>query len=289
MNKNKKIIVTGANGQLGNAIRKWSALYPSLDFFLTDIDTLDICNAAAVSAYVRETNADYIINCAAYTAVDKAEDEVDLCTRLNVDAVRNLAVAAGEQGAKIIQLSTDYVFDGKNYRPYVETDPTHPYSVYGKTKREGEQVLQEICQDSVIIRTAWLYSEFGNNFVKTMLRLGAEREQLTVLFDQIGTPTYAVDLAKAILDVVSSDTFVPGIYHYSNEGVCSWYDFAVRIFVHAGVSCHVLPIETEDYPAKAPRPAYSVLNKKKIKETYGIRISHWEESLCRCLQEIKKN
>lgn len=289
MNKKKRIIVTGANGQLGNAIRRWAPSFPDWEFLPTDVDRLDICDAEAVRSYVREAGAGYLVNCAAYTAVDKAEEFPELCMRLNADAVRNLGEAAQETGVKVIHLSTDYVFDGRSYRPYVETDPTHPLSVYGKTKLAGEQALRASCPDSVILRTAWLYSEFGNNFVKTMLRLGTEKEQLNVLFDQIGTPTYAVDLAKAILDVISGERFIPGIYHYSNEGVCSWYDFAVRIFAHAGLSCRVMPIETKDYPAKAPRPSYSVLNKGKIKQTYGVRIPHWEESLCRCLEEIKKN
>ena len=219
----KTILVTGANGQLGNSIRRLAAGYPQYAFVFTDVDTLDICDAQAVDAFVKEKQADYIINCAAYTAVDKAEDDEPLCLRINRDAVWNLGEAARMAGARVIHVSTDYVFDGTNHLPYVETDNTCPASVYGRTKLAGEQALQEVCPDAVIIRTAWLYSEFGNNFVKTMLRLGNERGQLSVVFDQIGSPTYAGDLAAAVLSVlVQAETgaFVPGIYHYSNAGWC---------------------------------------------------------------------
>ena len=198
----KTILVTGANGQLGNSIRRLAAGYPQYAFVFTDVDTLDICDAQAVNAFVKEKQVDYIINCAAYTAVDKAEDDEALCLRINRDAVRNLGEAARMAGARVIHVSTDYVFDGTNHLPYVETDNTCPASVYGRTKLAGEQALQEVCPDAVIIRTAWLYSEFGNNFVKTMLRLGNEREQLSVVFDQIGSPTYAGDLAAAIFAVL---------------------------------------------------------------------------------------
>ena len=281
----KTILVTGANGQLGNSIRRLAAGYPQYAFVFTDVDTLDICDAQAVDAFVKEKQADYIINCAAYTAVYKAEDDEPLCLRINREAARMA-------GARVIHVSTDYVFDGTNHLPYVETDNTCPASVYGRTKLAGEQALQEVCPDAVIIRTAWLYSEFGNNFVKTMLRLGNEREQLSVVFDQIGSPTYAGDLAAAIFAVlVQAETgaFVPGIYHYSNEGVCSWYDFAVKIMELGGVSCHVLPIESKDYPAKAARPHFSVLNKAKIKATYRISIPHWETSLRTCMMGIGGN
>ena len=240
---------------------------------------------------MEEKQVDYIINCAAYTAVDKAEDDEALCLRINRDAVRNLGEAARMAGARVIHVSTDYVFDGTNHLPYVETDNTCPASVYGRTKLAGEQALQEVCPDAVIIRTAWLYSEFGNNFVKTMLRLGNEREQLSVVFDQIGSPTYAGDLAAAIFAVLvqaEADAFVPGIYHYSNEGVCSWYDFAVKIMELGNAPCRVLPIESKDYPAKAARPHFSVLNKAKIKTIYKISISHWEASLRECMKRITK-
>ena len=289
--KMKTILVTGANGQLGNSIRRLAAGYPQYAFVFTDVDTLDICDAQAVNAFVKEKQVDYIINCAAYTAVDKAEDDEALCLRINRDAVRNLGEAARMAGARVIHVSTDYVFDGTNHLPYVETDNTCPASVYGRTKLAGEQALQEVCPDAVIIRTAWLYSEFGNNFVKTMLRLGNEREQLSVVFDQIGSPTYAGDLAAAIFAVLvqaEADAFVPGIYHYSNEGVCSWYDFAVKIMELGNAPCRVLPIESKDYPAKAARPHFSVLNKAKIKTIYKISISHWEASLRECMKRITK-
>ena len=285
----KTILVTGANGLLGKSIRQLSAGYPQFAFVLTKIDSLDICDAQAVDAFVREKQADYILNCAAYTAVDKAEEEEALCLRINRDAVRNLGEAARAAGARMVHVSTDYVFDGTNYLPYVETDKTCPASVYGRTKLAGEQALQEVCPDAVIIRTAWLYSEFGTNFVKTMLRLGIEREQLSVVFDQIGSPTYAGDLAAAILAVLvraEEGAFVPGIYHFSNEGVCSWYDFAVKIMELGNARCHVLPIESKDYPAKAARPHFSVLNKAKIKTTYRISIPHWEASLRTCIARL---
>lgn len=285
----KTILVTGANGQLGNSIRVLAGQYPQYNFLFTDVDTLDITDPAAVKAAVKDNQVNYIINCAAYTAVDKAEDNEELCRRLNSFAVCVLGEAAREAGAKMIHVSTDYVFSGTGYRPYKETDGTRPVSVYGRTKLAGEEGLMEVCPDAVIIRTAWLYSEFGSNFVKTVLRLGKEREELGFVFDQIGTPTYAGDLAAIILSVVTADekgAFVPGIYHYSNEGVCSWYDFTVKILQIAGIDCRIRPIETKDYPTKAVRPPYSVLNKSKIKETYKIVIPHWETSLRICMKKL---
>lgn len=285
----KTILVTGANGQLGNSIRLIANQHPQYNFLFTDVDTLDITDSAAVKAMAKDNQVNYILNCAAYTAVDKAEDNEDLCRRLNCDAVHVLGEAAHEANAKIIHVSTDYVFSGTSYRPYKETDDTRPVSAYGRTKLAGEKALVKVCPDAVIIRTAWLYSEFGNNFVKTVLRLGKERDQLGFVFDQAGTPTYAGDLAEAILTVVTADekgTFVPGIYHYSNEGVCSWYDFTVKVLQIAGIECSVRPIETKDYPTRAVRPPYSVLNKGKIKEIYGVTIPHWEESLRICLKKL---
>lgn len=282
----KTILVTGANGQLGNSLRRLGGAYPSYTFLFTDVDTLDICDLSSVRSFVKDKRVDYILNCAAYTAVDKAEDNEAVCSRVNRDAVRNLGVAAQENGAKVIHISTDYVFDGTNHIPYVETDGTCPVSVYGRTKLAGEQVLAEVCPDSVVIRTAWLYSEFGSNFVKTVLRLGTERDEVRFIFDQVGTPTYAGDLAKAMMAVVEQaerGAFVPGIYHFSDEGVCSWYDFTVTILRLAGIPCRVVPIESGDYPSRATRPHYSVLNKGKIKKTYGVQIPHWEESLRTCL------
>lgn len=285
----KTVLVTGANGQLGNSIRLLAENHPGYNFLFTDVDTLDITNPAAVRGMIKDNQVDFVLNCAAYTAVEKAEEDEALCRRINAFAVSVLGKAAHEAGAKMIHVSTDYVFSGTSYRPYVETDVTCPVSAYGRTKLAGEEILQEVCPDAVIIRTAWLYSEFGSNFVKTVLRLGKERDQLGFVFDQIGTPTYAGDLAAAILAVVTADernAFVPGIYHFSNEGVCSWYDFTVKILQIAGIDCHVLPIETKDYPTKAVRPPYSVLNKKKIKTTYGITIPHWEESLRLCMEKL---
>lgn len=288
----KTVLVTGANGQLGNSLRALSGQYPSHTFLFTDVDGLDICDTEAVRSYVAENKVDYILNCAAYTAVDKAEDDEDVCERINTGAVRNLGEAARQAGAKVIHISTDYVFDGTAHGPYLETDPTCPVSVYGRTKLAGEEALLAACPDAVIIRTAWLYSEYGHNFVKTMLRLGKEREEIAVVFDQVGTPTYAGDLAQAMLSVLEADendSFQPGIYHFSNEGVCSWYDFTVKILQIAGLACRVKPIESRDYPSRAIRPPYSVLNKRKIKAVYGLAIPHWEESLRLCMAALKDN
>lgn len=283
------ILITGAYGQLGSELKELSAKYPQFNFFFTDADTLDICNKEAVSDFVSNNGINYLINCAAYTAVDKAEDEAELCAKINRDAVRNLGEAAAANQAKVLHVSTDYVFDGQNFRPYVETDPVCPQSVYGETKLAGEQALMAACPDSAVVRTAWLYSAYGNNFVKTMMRLGQEREALGVIFDQVGTPTYAADLAEALMKMVvyaEENSFVPGVYHFSNEGVCSWYDFAKKIHKLVGINCKVSPLETADYPTKAQRPHYSVLNKKKIKTTFGITIPHWEDSLTDCIAKL---
>jgi dTDP-4-dehydrorhamnose reductase len=286
----KRILITGANGQLGNEMRLLANEYEQFTFDFTDIAELDLCNAEAVMEYCERTLPSYIINCAAYTAVDKAEDEISICRKVNRDAVENLAKAASKVGAKVLHISTDYVFDGTNTSPYLETDPVCPVSAYGNTKLEGEQVLAANCTDFVILRTAWLYSIYGNNFVKTMIRLGKERESLSVVADQVGTPTYARDLADALMDIVTAaekGNFTPGIYHYSNDGVCSWYDFTVKIHELAGITtCAVKPIETKDYPTKATRPAYSVLSKEKIKADYGIHIPTWEESLADCIAKL---
>ncbi|MCI6522973.1 MAG: dTDP-4-dehydrorhamnose reductase, partial [Parabacteroides sp.] len=256
-----QVLVTGANGQLGHSLQARANRYPAFAFHFTDVDTLDLCDAEAVRRYVVDNHVDYILNCAAYTAVDKAESNEALCERINRDAVRHLGEAAQAVGAKVIHISTDYVFDGTSCRPYVETDPTCPISVYGRTKLAGEEALQAVCPEAVIIRTAWLYSEYGNNFVKTVLRLGAERDELRFIFDQVGTPTYAGDLAEAMLTIVAQAEeghYVPGIYHFSNEGVCSWYDFTVKILQLAHLNKRVIPIETKDYPTPAARPHYSV-------------------------------
>lgn len=278
----RNILVTGANGQLGHAIRQRAEQYPAYSFYYTDIDSLDITDKEAVRDYLNSHRIHTVLNAAAYTAVDRAETDAEQAFRINAEAVGVLAEAARDHHSRLIHVSTDYVFDGMNHRPYIETDGTHPASVYGRTKLAGEVMAQEILDDAVIVRTSWLYSEVGNNFVRTMLRLGKEREELRVVFDQIGTPTYAGDLASALLAIVTGEEeghFRPGIYHYSNEGVCSWYDFARKIMELAGLSCRVTPIESKEYPTAAARPAYSVLNKAKIKAAYGLSIPHWEESL----------
>ncbi len=289
----KNILVTGAYGQLGNEVRILSANYPEYNFMFTDVDSLDICDKDELIDFVTGNDIRYIINCAAYTAVDKAEDDAELCEKINATAVKNLGIAAAEAGAGIIHVSTDYVFDGTSCRPYTEDMPTKPCSVYGKTKLKGEKNLLKACPDAIIIRTAWLYSPFGNNFVKTMIKLGSERESLNVIFDQVGTPTYAEDLADAILkamnQTIDTDHDKGGVYHFSNEGVCSWYDFTIKIHELAGINtCKVNPIETKDYPTKAARPHYSVLNKTKIKQAFNITIPHWEASLKNCIKELSE-
>ena len=289
----KNILVTGAYGQLGNEVRILSANYPQYNFMFTDVDSLDICDKDELIDFVTGNDIRYIINCAAYTAVDKAEDDAQLCEKINATAVKNLGLAAAEAGAGIIHVSTDYVFDGTSCRPYTEDMPTKPCSVYGKTKLKGEKNLLKACPDAIIIRTAWLYSPFGNNFVKTMIKLGSERESLNVIFDQVGTPTYAEDLADAILkamdQTIDTDHDKGGVYHFSNEGVCSWYDFTIKIHELAGIkTCKVNPIETKDYPTKAARPHYSVLNKTKIKQAFNITIPHWEASLKNCIKELSE-
>ena len=282
----KNILITGANGQLGNEMRVLSAENPEYTYFFTDVAELDICDEQAVSDFVKANNIHVIVNCAAYTAVDNAEDNVELCTKLNADAVGYLAKAAEANGAEFIQISTDYVFDGTAHIPYQETELTCPNSVYGKTKLAGEQNALSLCSCSMVIRTAWLYSIFGNNFVKTMIRLGKERDTLGVIFDQIGTPTYARDLARAIFAAIRQGV-VPGVYHFSNEGVCSWYDFTKAIHRLAGIAtCSVKPLHTSEYPTKAKRPHYSVLDKTKIKNMYGIEIPYWEDSLKECINAL---
>ena len=281
------VLVTGSRGQLGDAIRRRIDRLPAYTFTLTDIDELDLCDKKAVLDFVRRGRYAYIINCAAYTAVDRAESDAERCLSINRDAVGHLATAAREVGARIIHISTDYVFDGRATRPYREDDTPSPTSVYGRTKLAGEQILlRELSTDAVILRTAWLYSEVGNNFVKTMLRLGAERPEIRVVNDQLGSPTYAGDLAEAVLHILTAPTFHPGIYHYTNEGTCSWYDFARHILATAHPTCTVHPIPTADYPTPAARPAYSVLDKTRIRTVYGLSIPRWQDSLDRCLQHL---
>jgi dTDP-4-dehydrorhamnose reductase len=281
------VLITGANGQLGNEMRVVAKQYTEVDFVFTDVEELNICNADEVDSFVKNLLPDYIVNCAAYTAVDKAETDIDLCRAINCDAVKNLGIAAQKYKAKVIHVSTDYVFDGTNNVPYTETMPTNPQTIYGKTKLEGEKALLSVCNTSFIIRTSWLYSSFGNNFVKTMLRLGNERDSINVVFDQVGTPTYAADLANAIWEIITSKSTDYGVYHFSNEGVCSWYDFTTAIFRLTNTNCKVFPIESSEYPTKTPRPLYSVLNKRKIKSTFAVSIPHWEVSLQKCLQILK--
>jgi dTDP-4-dehydrorhamnose reductase len=281
------IVVTGSKGQLGSEIRELSSQY-NYNFLFTDKDTLDITNKKNIKEYIEKNNIDLIINCAAYTAVDKAEDDEVNADKINHLAVKNLSEIAKDKNIKLIHISTDYVFDGKNHKPYLEDDVTQPNGVYGKTKLDGEKAMLGINPfNSIIIRTSWVYSSFGNNFVKTMLRLGRQRDELGVIFDQVGTPTYARDLAKAILDIIPRiENKTVEIYHYSNEGVLSWYDFAKAIFRLSEVDCKINPIETKDYPTPATRPHYSLLNKSKIKKEFNIQIPYWKDSLNECLRKM---
>lgn len=271
-------LITGANGQLGTELSK---LLPNA--ILSDVDTLDITNEKAVIDFVRAHNIDTIINCAAYTAVDKAEDNIELAKKINVDGPTNLA----KTGAKIIHISTDYVFDGKGHIPYTTENKPHPISVYGKTKLASEYAVLKHAKIAIIIRTAWLYSPYGNNFVKTMRRLGAEKESISVVADQIGTPTYAGDLAAAIVKILPQmNEQNSGVYHFTNMGVCSWYDFASEIMEQSKLKCVVNPIKSSEYPTRASRPFYSVLDKTKIQKTFGIQINHWKKSLKKCIKQL---
>jgi len=285
-----KILVTGANGQLGSEINKISGQFAEMEFCFTDVAELDITNPEKVAELIAEYQPEFLVNCAAYTAVDKAETDLSVATLLNATAVGILAEQSAKAGCKMIHVSTDYVFDGNGPRPYREDDQVDPQSAYGRTKLEGELLCQKLNPESLIIRTSWLYSAFGNNFVKTMVRLGNERSELGVIADQIGTPTNAADLASAILTIISSvksgeKAFVAGIYHYSNEGVASWYDFTKAIFDIAEINCFVKPIATEDYPSPVQRPPYSVMNKSKIKLIFGLKIPHWRDSLTEYFQK----
>lgn len=280
------ILITGCRGQLGNEIQLLEENYLQHNWFNTDVEELDISNQLAIEQFVAENRIEGIVNCAAYTAVDKAESEKEKCTTLNTVAPAYLAAAIEKRNGWMIQISTDYVFNGTKHTPYIETDTPCPESVYGSTKLAGEMGVLKFCKKSVVIRTAWLYSSFGSNFVKTMLRLGREKAQLGVVFDQIGTPTYARDLATAIMTIIEKG-IIPGVFHFSNEGVISWYDFAKAIHRIAGITtCQVSPLHTEEYPTPACRPHYSVLDKTKIKNTYGIMIPYWEESLGDCMKTM---
>lgn len=281
------ILVTGSNGQLGSEIQELSKEY-DYNFFFTDKDTLDITNQNAANAFVNANDIKIIINCAAYTAVDKAESDKKSADSINHLAVQNLAKVAKEKNIKLIHISTDYVFDGKNHIPYKEDDRTNPSGVYGRTKLDGENAIIEINpKNSIIIRTAWVYSSYGTNFVKTMLRLGREKEQLGIIYDQVGTPTYARDLAETILNIIPKiNNEKIEIYNYSNEGVLSWYDFAKEIMRMAKLDCKINPIETRDYPTPAKRPHYTLLNKSKIKNEFNLSIPYWKDSLAECLQKM---
>jgi dTDP-4-dehydrorhamnose reductase len=285
------ILITGANGQLGNELRIVSKNYYGYDFIFTDIDTLNITNYGDTLEFIKKTGPDWIINCAAYNLVDKAETEPDQAMLINGTAVKNITEVIRGTGCRFIHVSTDYVYDGKSNVPYNENIPPDPLTAYGRSKLAGEKYAL-LHQGSMIIRTAWLYSSFGNNFVKTILRNAAEKESLKVVFDQTGTPTYAADLAEAIMNIVSGVirnqvALNSGIYNYSNEGVCSWYDFASEIIKEAGLSCKVYPVMSEEFKQVAKRPSYSVLDKSKIKENYGLSIPHWRTSLLKCMKLLK--
>ena len=280
------ILITGCKGQLGNEMQLLEKAHPAYTFFNTDVDELDITNQEAVETYINTHEIDGIVNCAAFTAVDKAEEAKEPCTALNTVAPAYLASAIESRHGWMIQISTDYVFNGKNYRPYLEDDTPSPDGVYGSTKLAGEFGVTKFCSRAIIIRTAWLYSSFGNNFVKTMLRLGRERDTLGVIYDQIGTPTYARDLAVAIMSIIEQG-IRPGVYHFTNEGVASWYDFTKAIHRIAGITnCQVRPLKTEEYPTPAKRPHYSILDKSKIKDTYHLTIPYWEDSLRECIEKL---
>lgn len=286
----KHLLVTGKTGQVGQSLQNIAPDYPQYQFTFVGRDQLNLADASSIKAFFQQKRFDVIINCAAYTAVDKAESETELAEQVNHTAVAQLAQIAKQQDTVLIHISTDYVFDGKHYYPYMEEDAANPQNVYGLTKLKGEQSIQAIAPRGAIIRTSWVYSEFGHNFVKTMLRLGQERETLNVIFDQIGSPTYAGDLAHAIMQIISQPDKLEDceVYHYANEGVCSWYDFANAIFDLHGIKCRVCPIETKDYPTPAKRPYYSLMNKVKIKQTYELQILYWRDALKKCLTNLQK-
>ena len=285
-----KILITGSKGQLGSELRELSTYYKNLSFTFTDLEELDITNYNALNIFFEKNKFDTIINCAAYTAVDKAETDKENASHLNRNAVKYLAEFASNQNSLLVHISTDYVFDGRNCKPYLETDLTNPKSFYGKSKLDGEVEIIFQSKRAIIIRTSWLYSSYGNNFVKTILKYGKERGKLNVVFDQIGTPTYAADLAFAILEIIPqlNSKLTIDTYHFSNEGVSSWYDFAKEIVELSNMDCIINPIETKDYPLPAPRPHYSVLDKTKIKKEFHIDIPYWKDSLKKCLKLLNE-
>ncbi|WP_435254339.1 dTDP-4-dehydrorhamnose reductase [Tenacibaculum sp. A30] len=285
------ILVTGANGQLGSEIKELSLSYPNFRFFFEDSKSLDITNADLVANYIGKNKIDRVINCAAYTNVDKAEEAPEEAEKVNVFGVENLVNSIKSRGGKLIHISTDYVFNGESFLPYKEEDNVAPLGVYGNTKRRGEEIVESSSIEAIIIRTSWLYSTYGNNFMKTMIRLGEEKESLNVVYDQIGTPTYARDLAKVCLHIISLNRKIDRdskIYHFSNEGVTSWYDFAKAIIEFGNLPCAINPIESKEYKTLAKRPHYSVLNKQKIKNDFTIEVPYWRDSLKECILNIKQ-
>jgi dTDP-4-dehydrorhamnose reductase len=289
-----RVLITGANGQLGSEIQRIARNYPTAVFTFKDLPELDICDFEKLEAYIIAHKITAVINCAAYTAVDKAEEESQIAEKVNSIGVLNLVNALEKVNGKLLHLSTDYVFDGLHYKPYEESDEVNPIGVYGKTKREGELAILNSTIDAIIIRTSWLYSAFGSNFVKTMLRLGKEKKKIGVISDQLGTPTFAKDLAETCLEILCAKNLSKisskgRLYHYTNEGVTSWYDFAIAIMEMSGIQCKVLPIQTNEYPTLAKRPQYSVLNKSKIKKSFALEISHWRTALANCILEIQKH
>jgi dTDP-4-dehydrorhamnose reductase len=280
------VLVTGGNGQLGQAIRNSVAKYDDLNTYFTDIEDLDITSEDEIGKFLKENNIHTIINCAAYTAVDKAETDQDKASLINVKAIEYLAKQARQNQALLVHISTDYVFDGKSIIPYKETDIPNPNSFYGLTKLQSEQKIEQFSNQAIIIRTSWLYSEFGHNFVKTMIKYGIERESLKVVNDQFGSPTYAIDLAEVILKLIQKNIKGVNIFNYSNEGSCTWYEFAKAIMEIKQIDCEVHAITTEEFPTAAARPKYSLLDKSKIKESLNIEIPHWKKSLQNCLKQL---
>ena len=286
------ILITGANGQLGNELKVVSKKFYGYEYIFTDIDTLDITNPGKTEEFIKNSKPDWIVNCAAYNLVDKAESDAEMVMLINATAVKNIADVIKGSECRFIHISSNYIYDGKSNVPYNEYSVPDPISAYGRSKLAGEKfALQH--QGSMIIRTSWLYSTFGSNFVKTILRLAAEKDSINIVSDQTGTPTYAADLAETIMNIISGVirnqiALNAGIYNYSNEGTCTWYDFAVEIISEAGLKCQVKPILTRDYPTAAKRPAYSVMDKSKIKDNYNISIPHWRSSLTRCMKLLNK-